>query len=550
MLRTLRSRFFEDEEERPDDGTRLDTTTTLAAAASIVALGFLGSRLLGLLRTVAIAHQYGTSPNLDAYFVAFRLPDLIFQLLAGATLGSAFIPTFARVLNRRGEEEAWRLTSSVLNLVFLATLVFAVLGLLFAPVLVPLTAPGLGDETGQSAELRDLAIDLTRIMMISPILFAVSGMLMGILNARHHFLAPAFAPMFYNLAIIVGALISDDVKVLAFAVVIGALLHLVVQVPALRLVGMVWQSIADWRDAAVREVGRLMGPRVLGLGAYQLNFIIATFFASTVGSGAISAVNYGWLLVMTPIGLFGMAISTAVFPRLAEQAAREDGDLRETLSRALRLILYLTIPASVGLIVLAKPVTSFLLRSGAFDADSADLVVTVLVFYSIGLFAHSGIEILSRGFYALSDTRTPVAFAIISMAVNLVLSLALVWHFGIGGLAFALSAATIVEFVLLVRTLDRRLHGLADAQVMQSLARTLIASLLMAEVLAVWLAILKLAGLLDLSSKPQAGFALLGGMLLGGATFYITTRVLRSDEATVLAARLPLPAAVRRFVAG
>jgi putative peptidoglycan lipid II flippase len=549
MLRTLRSRFFDDEEERSDAASGLDTTT-LAAAASIVALGFLGSRLLGLLRTVAIAHQYGTSPNLDAYFVAFRLPDLIFQLLAGATLGSAFIPTFARVLNRRGEEEAWRLTSSVLNLVFLATLVFAVLGLLFAPVLVPLTAPGLGDETGQSAELRNLAIDLTRIMMISPILFAVSGMFMGILNARHHFLAPAFAPMFYNLAIIVGALISDDVKVLAFAVVIGALLHLLVQLPALRLVGMVWQPIWEWRDAAVREIGRLMGPRVLGLGAYQLNFIIATFFASTVGAGAISAVNYGWLIVMTPIGLFGMAISTAVFPRLAEQAARDDVDLRDTLSRALRLILYLTIPASVGLIVLAKPVTSFLLRSGAFDAESLDLVVTALIFYAIGLFAHSGIEILSRGFYALSDTRTPVAFALISMAVNLVLSLALVWNFGIGGLAFALSAATIVEFVLLVRTLDRRIHGLVGAQVMQSLARTLIGTLLMAEVLGVWLAVLKLAGALDLASKVDAGFALVGGLILGSATFYITTRLLRSDEAAVLAERLPLPASVRRFVAG
>ncbi|MEX2227215.1 MAG: murein biosynthesis integral membrane protein MurJ [Dehalococcoidia bacterium] len=549
-MRTLRSRFFADEEERSDDAIRLDATTTLAAAASIVALGFLGSRLLGLVRTVAIAHAHGTSPDLDAYFVAFRLPDLIFQLLAGATLGSAFIPTFARVLNRGSEQDAWRLTSSVLNIVFLATLVFAVLGLLFAPVLVPLTAPGLGDETGQSEELRALAIDLTRIMMISPILFAVSGMFMGILNARHHFLAPAIAPMFYNVAIIVGALISDDVKVLAFAVVIGALLHLLVQLPALRLVGMMWQPIWEWRDAAVREVGRLMGPRVLGLGAYHLNFIIATFFASTVGSGAISAVNYSWLIVMTPIGLFGMAISTAVFPRLAEQAAREDGELRETLGRALRLILYLTVPASVGLMILAQPVTAFLLRSGAFDADSADLVVTALVFYSIGLFAHSGIEILSRGFYALSDTRTPVAFAIISMAVNLVLSLALVWNFGIGGLAFALSAAAIVEFVLLVRTLGRRLRGLDNGMVMQSLARTVVATVLMAEVLALWLAVLKLAGALDLGSKLDSGVAVVGGMLIGGAAFYITSRALRSQEAVVLAERLPLPGAVRRLVLG
>jgi putative peptidoglycan lipid II flippase len=550
MLKTLRSRFFDEQEERNSDGLRLDATTTLAAAASIVALGFLGSRLLGLVRTVAIAHQFGTSPDLDAYFVAFRLPDLIFQLLAGATLGSAFIPTFARVINRGGEHDAWRLTSSVLNLIFAATLVFAVIGLLFAPVLVPLTAPGLGDETGQSEELRALAIDLTRIMMISPILFAVSGMFMGILNARHHFLAPALAPLFYNLAIIVAALFSDSIRVLAFAVVVGALLHLLVQLPALRLVGMVWQPIADWRDAAVREVGRLMGPRIVGLGAYHFNFIIATFFASTLATGAISALNYGWLIVMTPLGLFGMAISTAVFPRMAEQAARDDVDLRDTLGRALRLILYLTIPASVALMVLAQPLTAFLLRSGAFDADSSDLVATALVFYALGLFAHSGIEILSRGFYALSDTRTPVAFAVIAMVVNLVLSLALVWSFGISGLAFALSVAAIVEFALLVRTLHRRLHGLDTSRLMQSLARTIVATVLMAEVLAVWLALLKLSGALDLGSKLDTGFAVIGGTLLGGAAFYITTRLLRSDEATVLAERLPLPASVRRMLAG
>ena len=203
------------------------------------------------------------------------------------------------------------------------------IGLLFAPLLVPLTAPGLGEDAGQGEHMTSLAVDLTRIMMISPVLFAISGMFMGILNARHHFFAPAFAPMFYNAAIIVGALISDDVRVLAFAVVVGALLHLLVQVPALTIVGMRWQPLWDWRDAAVREVGRLMGPRVVGLAAYHLNFLIATFFASTVGDGAISAVNYAWLIVMTPLGLFGMAISTAVFPRLAEQAARDEDELRE-----------------------------------------------------------------------------------------------------------------------------------------------------------------------------------------------------------------------------
>jgi putative peptidoglycan lipid II flippase len=544
MMRTLKPRFGTDAQAAMVD--RADEPPSLAAAASVVALGFLGSRLLGLVRTVVIAHQYGTSPQLDAYFVAFRIPDLIFQLLAGATLGSAFIPTFARVVSGQGEREGWRLASSVLNLLFLATVFLALVGLLLAPVLVPLTAPGLGDETGQHAELTSLSVDLTRIMMISPILFAVSGMLMGILNARHHFFAPAIAPMFYNAAIIVGAIFSSNVKVLAVCVVIGALLHLIVQIPALRLVGMVWQPIWDWRDRAVREVGRLMVPRVVGLAAYHLNFVVATFFASTVGSGAISAVNYAWLVVMTPLGLFGMAISTAVFPRMAEQAARDEGDLQDTVSRSLRLILYLTIPATVGLVVMAKPITAFLLRSGSFDASSTDLVVGALVFYSLALFAHSGIEIVSRGFYALSDTRTPVAFALLSMLINLALSLALVWPFGIKGLAFALSAATIVEFVFLTRNLSRRLGGLDAARMAFSVSRTVLASLLMGEVLLLWLAFLRLAGALDLDRKIDATLTVTGGVALGTGVYFWASRLLRSDEAEVLAARLPLPGGLRR----
>ncbi len=539
MLRTLKLRFVDDD-EADREHTEAEVPS-LAAAASIVAAGFLVSRLLGLVRTVAIAHQYGTSPNLDAYFVAFRLPDLIFQLLAGATLGSAFIPTFARVLGDRGEREAWRLASSVMNLVFAATLVLAVVGLLVAPLIVPATAPGLGDETGQHAELTGLAVDLTRVMMISPVLFAVSGMFMGILNARHHFLGPALAPIFYNLAIIVGALVSDSVRVLAFAVVAGAALHLLVQVPALRLVGMRWSPVWDWKDRAVREVGRLMGPRVIGLGAYHLNFIIATFFASTVGAGAISAVNYAWLVVMMPLGLFGMAISTAAFPRMAEQAARDEADLRDTVSSALRLILYLTVPASVGLMVLAAPATAFLLQSGAFSAASSDLVVGAMVFYALALFAHAGIEILSRGFYALSDTRTPVGFAVLSMAVNLVLSPALVLPFGVEGLALSLSIAAVVEFALLARALAARLHGFDAVEMAASVTRTLAGTVLMAEMVALWLAGLRLAGLLDLGNKAEAGLALLGGIAVGGAAYFLATRALRSAEADVLLRRLPLP---------
>jgi putative peptidoglycan lipid II flippase len=245
-----------------------------------------------------------------------------------------------------------------------------------------------------------------------------------------------------------------------------------------------------------------------------------------------------------------MAISTAAFPRMAEEAVRDQEELKETLSKSLRVILYLTIPASVALMVLARPLTSFLLQGGAFDAESADLVVPALVFYAVALFAHAGIEILSRGFYALEDTRTPVTFAVISMAVNLLLSAALVIPFGIRGLAAALSVAAIVEFALLVRTLARRLRGLDNARVLRSVARTLIATVLMAEVIALWLAALNLVGLLDLDNKLDAGLALVGGTALGGLAFLWASRVLHSEEAETLLARVQLPQGVRRLTGG
>jgi putative peptidoglycan lipid II flippase len=244
---------------------------------------------------------------------------------------------------------------------------------------------------------------------------------------------------------------------------------------------------------------------------------------------------------MTPLGLFGMAISTAVFPRMAEQAAREDAELRETLAKSLRVILFLSVPATVGIMILARPITSFLLRSGAFDASSTDLVAAAMVFYAAGLFAHSGIEILSRGFYALSDTRTPVAFAVISMIVNLLLSLALVVPFGIRGVASALSVAAIVEFVLLWRTLARRVPGLDDSIMATSLLRTGAATVLMAEVLALWLAVLHFAGMLDVDQKLDAGLAVMGGVAIGAAVYFYASRALRSQEAAVLLERAPWP---------
>lgn len=467
------------------------------SAAFVVAAGFVLSRLLGLVRSVVIAHAFGTDPELAAFWVAVRLPDLVFQLLAGATLSAAFIPTFSRVLLRSGEDAAWRLASSALNIIATATLVLAALAYVFAPTIVPLLAPGLGDATGQQEELRALAIHLTRLMLISPIFFGASGMLTGILNARHHFLAPALAPILYNLGIIVGAAFADGrVEGLAWGVVGGAAAHLLVQVPALRSTGMRWSPSFDVFSDGVQEVLRLMGPRVLGLAASQLNFIAAIFFASFVSDEAISALNYAFLMIMMPVGVIGIAISTAVFPTLAQHGASQDlSALRTAVSKSLRQILFLAVPASAGLIILATPSVRVLLERGAFDTESTELVVAALAIYAAGIAAHSGIEILSRGFYALADTRTPVAIAVAAMVLNLALSAALVAPFGLRGLAGAASITAFVEFGLLLWVLSTRLGGLERRALGRTVGSTLAATATLSVIMVVALVALSAAGI-------------------------------------------------------
>ena len=489
---------------------------------------------------MVIADGFGTDPELSAYWVAFRLPDLVFQVLAGATLSAAFIPTFARVGLRGGEEASWRLASSVLNLISIATAMAAGLAFLLAPWIVPLLAPGLGEDSGRQPELHALAVELTRLMLLSPLLFGISGMVTGILNARQHFLAPALAPMFYNASIIVGAVALAGplgVHGLAWGVVAGSAAHLLVQLPALRASGMRWRPRLDLATEPVREVLRLMGPRVVGLAAWQVNLAVVIFFASFISDSAISAVNYAFMMAMLPVGVVGMAISTAVFPTLARQAAaRQQGELRQSVARSLRMILFLAVPASVGLLLLAQPAVRLLLQRGAFDAASTDLVVDALMFYTAGVFAYAGIEILSRGFYALADTRTPVLLAVLAMVLNVVLCAALVEPFGVRGLAAAASLAAIIEFALLLRALQLRLGGLEQG-LGRSALQTALATVVMAQVVVLLTLLLRAAG----ADVREGGGALViaGAASAGGLFAYLlAASLLRSSEYAAIAARL------------
>jgi putative peptidoglycan lipid II flippase len=322
--------------------------------------------------------------------------------------------------------------------------------------------------------------------------------------------------------------------------VVGALLHLVVQLPDLRLAGMVYRRVADWRDAFVREVGVLMAPRVLGLAATQINFyFIAIFFASRLDAGSISALSFAWLVVMTPLGVIGMAISTAAFPTLADQAGRDSPAMARTLSGAIRLILFLSLPAGAGLMLLAKPHVVVLLQHGAFDASSTEATAQALLFYALALFAHSGIEILSRGFYALGDTRTPVALAVASMLLNLVLAAWLVGPLELRGLALALSIATIAEMAGLLLLLEKRVPALDSLALLGGLGRMVLATCVMAGAVGGLLLALTGAGL-DIEATVGALVALAASAAAGAGVYFGAALALGLTEPREVARRLPV----------
>jgi putative peptidoglycan lipid II flippase len=498
----------------------------IARAATLVMALFIVSRVLGLVRQMIIGALFGTSGALDAYLAAARIPEMVFMVVAGGSLGSAFIPAFTDHLSRGDRAGAWRLASAVVNLALIILAVVVGLMVVFAPMLVrTVIAPGF-DRPQQA-----LTVSMLRLMLISPIIFGVSGIVMGALNAHQHFLLPALAPSVYNLSIIGGGVLLGPrmgVMGLAVGAVVGSGLHLMVQVPGLLRHGARYVPILGLHNPGVREVGRLMAPRMLGTAIAQLNFIVNNSLASGLGEGAVSAINFAWLLLMLPLGVLAQAVGTAAFPTLAAQVARgEHEKMRNTLSGTLRVVLALCLPATVGLCVLGGPLVALFFERGAFEASSTNAVAWALTFYSIGLIGHAGLEIIARAFYALHDTATPVLVGGLAMGLNVILSLTLPGLFGSlgwphhAGLALANSIATLIELVVLIALIRRRTGGLEGSQTLPTLVKSGIASLGMGAVLVGWRAAL-----------PGAGAVVLGGggIILGIGTYLVGALLLRVGE--------------------
>ena len=491
----------------------------IARAAGVVMAAFVVSRLFGVLRDIVIAAQLGTSDAADAYRTAFLIPDLLFTLIAGGALASAFIPTFTSFLARDDREGAWRLASGVINLLLVTLGIAAALACVFAPPLALALAPGYAPDK------QALTVSLMRVMLICPVVFGVSGLIMGILNAQQDFLLPGLAPSAYNLGIILGAwLLIPGIGPMGAAIgaVAGALLHLFVQVPGLVRCKMHYSPILSLRDPGVRRVLWLMGPRVFGLAVVQLNFMVESNLASRLGTGAVAALNYAWRVMLLPQGVFAQSVATAAFPTFADQTARgQKQAMSEALAATLRAIVFVTLPAAAGLLLLRVPVVQALFERGRFRNSSTEAVALALMFYAPGLVAHSGIEIITRAFYALHDTRTPVYIGVAAMLANLGFSLALIGPMQIAGLALANSVAAYLELVLLMGFIRPRVGGLGGARTGSALGKAALAALVMSA--AVW-AFLEFA---PLSSAILRGAI---GVVTGGVVYAATWLLVGADE--------------------
>jgi putative peptidoglycan lipid II flippase len=469
----------------PTPATAPRARRSLAHSAIIVGLAFVLSRILGLVREVVLANQFGTTSTMDAYVSAFRIPDLLFLVVIAGSFGAAFIPVFGEYLSKGDEDRAWRLASAVLTWAGIVVLALSLIIFVFARPMMRIVAPGFDDET------TSLAVELMRILLLSPIFLGTGIAFKGILEAQHQFTWPAFAPLLYNLAIIVGAIWfapTYGIQAVAWAVIIGAVGHMAVQLPSVLRSGLVFRPSLNRQVEGLAEVGRLMGPRIVGLAAFQANFIAINAFASTTSSERVSALNYAWQLLMLPHGVLALSISTVIFPTLAELYSRgDDTGFRMTLDRTLRPLLFLSIPASVGLFLVREPIVRLIYQSGSFDATSTDLVAAPLAWFAIGLVGYALTEILTRVFYATRDTRTPVVTGVLTVIANLLLSALLIGSLGHAGLALALSVTTGAEAVILWLFLRQRAGGVVSRTFLPWLVRVIIATVGMGAL--IWLTI-------------------------------------------------------------
>lgn len=508
----------------------MSSSTRIARSAGVLASATALSRLLGFVRDILMAGLFGTTAQAQAFVVAFRLPNLMRDLVAEGAVTSAFVPVLSWYRAKGDARSFWALSQTLAVRLLVLLVVLGAAGAWAAPLVVRLIAPGfVGDP-----EKFELTVRLTRILFPFITLVGLWAYFMGLLNSLRHFAVPALGPAILNAAMIAACLwwvprASPGVVALALAAMIGGIIQLAIQIPVAARMGFRWRW--HWAHPGAQEIMRLLGPRMIGSAVYQLNVLIDTALASlsvVVGDGAVAALYFANRLVQLPLALFGTASAQASLPTLSEQAAHEDLEgFRRTLTSVLRMVGFVILPSMAALIVLALPIVEGLFERGAFDHRATIMTSQALLCYSLGLLAYAVSKVVSGAFYAMRDTRTPVRLAAESLIVSVALSVALMWPLRIAGLALAAALANTFNALRLMRRMEQRLGGALLGPVFRSWARMAAAAALMGA--ACWL-------LWSLGCAQLPAWLGLGCVIAAGVALYaVACRVCRVQElATVL----------------
>ena len=457
--------------------------STIAKSAATVGIAVMCSRILGLVREQVFAGLFGAGYTYDSFVVAFRIPNLLRDLFGEGALSAAFVTVFSAYDTNRTQEDTWRLASNVLTFILIFLSILTLLGIFFAGPIVSLLAPDFSLIAGKSA----LTIKLTQIMLPFLVFISLSAVVMGVLNTKGRFFVPAIASSFFNLGSLIGgtslAFIlphfgQPAIVGMAIGTLIGGLLQLGIQIPSLLGTGFKYRPTLDLSDPGLRRILKLMIPATVGLSATQINIFINTNFASSCVEGSVSWLYYAFRLVQLPIGVFGVALSIAMLPILAKQAANKDiAEMKKTMVSSLTMVFALTLPATAGLIVLAEPIIRLIFEHGAFTAADTLATANTLALYSIGLFAYSANKVLVPAFYALDKTRYPVIASFMAIIFNIIIINLTIDRFGHLAIAFSTSCTMLINFIFLMIVLYKNLNGFSLAYLGKSLMKITAATL-------------------------------------------------------------------------
>lgn len=453
----------------------------VAKAAGVMSTGTLTSRILGFVRDVILAKVFGATGFTDAFFVAYRIPNLLRELFAEGSVSAGYVPVFTEYLTKEGKEEAKRLAGVVLGFLFSVLLVICFIGILTAPYITRVIAPNFINDPEQFS----LTVKLLRIMFPFLIFISLAALAMGTLNSLRVFFMPSLAPAFFNIVMIASALfIAPEFTVpiiaIAMGVTLGGLVQYAVQIPALSKRGFNVMPRLSLSHPGLKKILLLVLPVVAATGVMHINVLISNIFATYLAAGSVTYLYYGYRLILFPIGIFGISVAMALLPSMSEQAVKGDMDgLKDTFSFSLRLVFFASVPAMAGLIALSGPIVNTLFQRGEFTYEATQGTVYALIFYSLGIWAFSGLRVVRAVFYSMKDTRTPLKVALLTAVVNLLFCYILIGPLKHAGLAFALTISAALNFTLLAYLLRSKIGNVDGMNILRSFIKVSAASLIM-----------------------------------------------------------------------